>query len=264
MFSFFRKKSAYKETKPEQQPTGVKEERKEDEEDKKIGESSKKRIKGDKKTSKDKKGSFKRETETVNVSSDNSSTSNVISQKVPENTPQIALIAEETNHPAPSLVDYVDHSEVGEIPSQSDGFFLLQEEPPDEFCEAQEVILPEFSSLLPLTLTQSNQLLSTDGAIPESTCELGKDLPEPSKDKQPSVRRVSFNCKDIVIDDPDDVNLSAIPDATHKLPIMLTQRDLDEVAVSSAPFLSAEESPLHDLSSIIYTAFILSSRIAQN
>ncbi|XP_032796060.2 protein FAM184A isoform X2 [Daphnia magna] len=245
MFSFFRKKSASKDSKSEQQPPDAKE----DEEDKKMAESNKKRTKNDKKTSKDKKGSFKSETEPVIVSSDSSSTSSIVSHKAADNIPLIALIAEENSPLTPPLVGTVDHVQVVELPLPSDASFLLQEEPPDEFCEAQEVILPELSiPLLPITLTQPSQLVPTDASVlSETTSRLAKDLPEQStKDKQP--RRVSFNCKDIVISDPGDVSLtdSAVPDATHVLPITITQRDLDEAAQS--PFLSEEASPLHEIS----------------
>ncbi|XP_057378319.1 tax1-binding protein 1 homolog isoform X2 [Daphnia carinata] len=241
MFSFFRKKTASKDSKPEQQPPVVKAE----EEDKKIAESNKKRTK---KTSKDKKGSFKSETEPTIVSSDTSSTSSIASHKAAENVPPIALITEEQSPLTPPLVGTVDHVEVVELPLPSDSSILLQEEPPDEFCEAHEVILPELPiPVLPITLTQPSPLAPTDGPESETTRRLAKDLPEKStKDKQP--RRVSFNCKDIVISDPGDVSLtdSAIPDATHVLPITITQRDLDEAAQS--PFLSEEASPLHEIS----------------
>ncbi|KAI9553500.1 putative leucine-rich repeat-containing protein [Daphnia sinensis] len=246
MFSFFRKKTASKDSKPEQQPPDVKAE----EEDKKIAESNKKRTKNDKKSSKDKKGSFKSETEPVIVSSDNSSASSIVSNKAADNVPLIALIAEDKSPlTLPLIGTSADHVEVVELPLPSDGSFLLQEEPPDEFCEAHEVILPELPiPLVPITLTQPSQLAPADASVSETTKRLAKDLPEQStKDKQP--RRVSFNCKDIVISDPGDVSLtdSAIPDATHVLPITITQRDLDEAAQS--PFLSEEASaPLHEIS----------------
>jgi hypothetical protein len=140
--------------------------------------------------------------------------------------------------------------------SQPDDCVSQQEEPPDVFCEAQEVIQPEMNCSLPLpiTLIQSCHSDSADYAtVSEMSYKLEKDvLKLNSDDKQSRCRHVSFNDEKTVISDPGDVKDSAIPDATHKLPITITQRDLREAASSTAPFLSEESSPLlHETSSII-------------
>lgn len=284
MFSFFRKKGATKDSKPEQQQTtsNFAEDRKE-EEDRKLAENSKKKIKSDKKTIRDiKKVAFKSETEPVVINNDNSLASNVasISQKVSQVPPVIVLIAEDKDSTLISTKTLIDSSnrpdetEAVPLSTQPDDCAVFQqEEPPDVFCEAQEVIQPEINCiLLPITLTESiNHSDRADDAIISeiSNRVLEKDLLNLNSDDKQSRcrRRVSFNDEETVISDPGDVNAkdSAIPDATHKLPITITQRDLREAASSTAPFLSEESSPLpsHETSSIItITAFILSSRVA--
>ncbi|XP_046455330.1 trichohyalin-like isoform X5 [Daphnia pulex] len=247
MFSFFRKKSACKESKPEQQTTDCAEE----------DNQGKKKIKSDKKTLKETKKivAFKPESEQPNV---NSSTSNVAaSQKVaevpaavPAVPPVIVLIAEDKDFTlaAKTLIDYSSsHDQVeAQVPSSSepDDVFQPPEEPPEDvFCEAQEVIQPEMNC----SLSQPDDTSEISNSL------VAKDLSKLSvDDKQQQSRcrrRVSFNDEEtVIICDPVDVTDSAVPDAEHKLSITIAQRDLRE----EAPFLSEDSSPLpHDGISIV-------------
>lgn len=245
MFSFFRKKSACKESKPEQQTTDCADEENQ----------GKKKIKSDKKTLKETKKivAFKPESE-PNV---NSSTSNVAaSQKVPEVPaappvpPVIVLIAQDKDFTlaAKTLIDYSSHDQVeAQVPSSSepDDVFQQPEEPPEDvFCEAQEVIQPEMNCSLSQpddTSELSNSLMAKD---------LSKLNVDDKQQQSRCRRRVSFNDEEtVIICDPGDVTDSAVPDAEHKLPITIAQRDFREAAAS---FLSEDSSPLpHDATSSI-------------
>ncbi|XP_046655965.1 myosin-9-like isoform X2 [Daphnia pulicaria] len=254
MFSFFRKKSACKESKPEQQTADCADE----------DNQGKKKIKSDKKTLKETKKivAFKPESEQPNV---NSSTSNVAaSQKVaevpaaPAAPPVIVLIAEDKDFTltAKTLIDFSSHDQVeAQVPSSSepDDVFQPPEEPPEDvFCEAQEVIQPEMNCSLSQQPGKSSNS-DPDTSEISSSLMVAKDLSKLNvDDKQQQSRcrrRVSFNDEEtVIICDPVDVTDSAVPDAEHKLSIMIAQRDLRE----EAPFLSEDSSPLpHDATSIV-------------
>lgn len=254
MFSFFRKKSACKESKPEQQTADCADE----------DNQGKKKIKSDKKTLKETKKivAFKPESEQPNV---NSSTSNVAaSQKVaevpaaPAAPPVIVLIAEDKDFTlaAKTLIDFSSHDQVeAQVPSSSepDDVFQPPEEPPEDvFCEAQEVIQPEMNCSLSQQPGKSSNS-DPDTSEISSSLMVAKDLSKLNvDDKQQQSRcrrRVSFNDEEtVIICDPVDVTDSAVPDAEHKLSIMIAQRDLRE----EAPFLSEDSSPLpHDATSSI-------------
>ena len=273
MFSFFRKKSATKDSRAEQQATHIAEDRKE-EEDRKIAENSKKKIKSDsKKTLRDnKKVSFKSETESDNslASANNVASSHNVSEIPPILTPVIVLIADDKDVTVlDATKTFVDcsssHDEMETVPCPTqpdDSVFQQEAEPPDVFCEALEIIQPEmncYGSLLPMTLMSDESMSHSDrgdAILSENSTRLEKDLLNLNSDDKQSVRcrrRVSFNDEETVISDPGDVKDAVIPDATHKLPSTITQRDLRQAAASStAPFLSKESSPLlHETSSII-------------
>ena len=276
MFSFFRKKSATKDSRAVQQGTHIAEDRKE-EEDRKIAENSKKKIKSDsKKTLRDnKKVSFKSETEPDNslASANNVASSHNVSEIPPILAPPVIVLIADDDKDV-TLLDatktFVDcsssHDEMETVPCPTtqpdDSVFQQEAEPPDVFCEALEIIQPEmncYGSLLPMTLMPDESMSHSDrgdAILSENSTRLEKDLLNLNSDDKQSVRcrrRVSFNDEETVISDPGDVKDAATPDATHKLPITITQRDLRQASASStAPFLSKGSSPLlHETSSII-------------
>lgn len=255
MFSFFRKKSFSKETKPppiiqsqDQQQTIQPTE--DVDVDRKLFDNSKKKLKSEPKKSsfKDKKVSFKADVEPVptadggHLKTPIAPARKVIAERLP-NTAD--TITQESVMGLSSTVLAANTSPETDV-LQSDSNSQL-EEPPDIFCEAQEVILPDNDPLLPTAQTHSSETVPANITISGVESNLPKDLLTPSVggDKQPPSHRAGY----LVSREPTlgcgagDVNPneSTVPDATCKPSFTVTKRDCP-IPPSTAPLLPEEPS----------------------